>query len=65
MSLLQEILATVIYGVVGGAYVRDKNTSGRLCAKNAGGGGICTWPLRIFKIVPYCTILTILNGQVK
>ena len=22
-----------------GAYVRDKNTSARLCAKNAGGGG--------------------------
>ena len=24
-----------------GAYVRDKNTSARLCAKNAGGGHIC------------------------
>ena len=26
----------------GGAYARDKNTSARLCAKNAGGrGGLC------------------------
>ena len=24
-----------------GAYARDKNTSARLCAKNAGGGHIC------------------------
>ena len=24
-----------------GAYVRDENTSARLCAKNAGGGGLC------------------------
>ena len=26
-------------GGEGGAYARDKNTSARLCAKNAGGGG--------------------------
>ena len=26
---------------LGGGYVRDKNTSARLCAKNAGGGGLC------------------------
>ena len=26
----------------GGAYARDKNTSARLCAKNAGGGDLCT-----------------------
>ena len=26
-------------GVEGGAYARDKNTSIRVCAKNAGGGG--------------------------
>ena len=25
--------------MVGRAYARDKNTSARLCAKNAGGGG--------------------------
>ena len=25
----------------GGAYVRDKDTSARLCAKNVGGGGLC------------------------
>ena len=24
-----------------GAYARDKNTSARLCAKKAGGGGLC------------------------
>ena len=27
-------------GVEGGAYARDKNTSIRVCAKNAGGGGV-------------------------
>ena len=31
----------VCVGGGGGAYARSKNTSVRVCAKNAGGGGLC------------------------
>ena len=33
------VCVCVCIGGGGGAYARDKNTSARLCAKNAGGGG--------------------------
>ena len=37
----------------GGAYARDKNTSAGLCAKNAGGGGLCARGGRICGTLRY------------
>ena len=58
---------SLLLGLGGGAYARDKSTSARLCAKNAEGGGVFVGHygtlLKTSRFTKNCTILTKRNAR--